>query len=240
MLTTILFDLDGTLAPFFQDDFIKSYFSTLVRHMTPLGFDGEKLSGAIWKGTMAMVANDGAVTNRQLFWDLFTRELGIQALSLESHLEDFYLHDFDSVRAVLRENVDRGELIDGLRAKGYSLVLATTPIFPLTAIQTRLAWVGLVAEDFDLVTTYENCRHSKPNVDYYRDILRTIGAEAPNCLMIGNNPVEDMAALQTGMSAFLVTDYIENPGDHPIDPYPHGAFRELETVLAKLPNISGK
>lgn len=237
MLTTILFDLDGTLAPFMQDAFIQTYFAALVRRMAPLGFDGEKLVKAIWKGTMAMVANDGAVTNRQLFWEVFTKDMGIQAIGLESHLEDFYLHDFDSVQSVLQEDVDRSGLIRGLREKGYRLVLATTPIFPSVAVETRLAWVGLTADDFDLVTTYENCRHSKPNPDYYREVLKTIGVEAQHCLMIGNNPVDDMAALQVGISCYLVTDYIENPDGLPIDHYPHGRFADLEASLRRLPSL---
>lgn len=237
MLTTILFDLDGTLIPFLQDEFIHAYFSTLVRHMAPLGFDGEKLTKAIWKGTAAMVANDGAVTNRQVFWEVFTRDMGMEALTLESHLEDFYLHDFDGVRQVLRERVDRSGLTGGLREKGYGLILATTPIFPRVAVETRLKWVGLTGDDFDLVTTYENCRRSKPNPDYYRDILQYAGVEAECCLMVGNNPVDDMAALQAGLACYLVTDYIENPDGLPIEAYPHGTFRELEALLEKLPPL---
>ena len=34
MLTTILFDLDGTLAPFAQDEFIRVYFKALVSRAT--------------------------------------------------------------------------------------------------------------------------------------------------------------------------------------------------------------
>ena len=40
MLKSILFDLDGTLAPFMQDDFIHSYFKRLVARLTPMGYDG--------------------------------------------------------------------------------------------------------------------------------------------------------------------------------------------------------
>ena len=37
MLDTILFDLDGTLAPFMQDDFVRLYFKALVRRLRRLG-----------------------------------------------------------------------------------------------------------------------------------------------------------------------------------------------------------
>ena len=237
MLNTILFDLDGTLAPFAQDEFIQVYFKALVQRLTPMGYDGKKLVAALWKGVDAMVSNDGSQTNRQRFWDTFTRELGIQALALESILEDFYAREFDSVRSVMRENADRGPLIRGLREKGYTLVLATNPVFPAAAVETRLRWVGLASGDFDWVTTYENSRRSKPDPDYYRDILARIGKRGEECLMIGNNPVDDMAALEAGMSAYLVTDCIENPGGVPVERYPHGSFRMMQASLEKLPGI---
>ena len=50
MLNTILFDLDGTLAPFQQDEFVRVYFGLLVRRLVPMGYDGEKLVRALWKG----------------------------------------------------------------------------------------------------------------------------------------------------------------------------------------------
>ena len=237
MLNTNLFDLDGTLAPFAQDEFVHTYFKALVKRVVPMGYDGEKLVAALWKGVDAMVKNGGSQTNRQCFWSVFAQELGIQALALESILNDFYANEFDAARSALKEEVDRGPLIRGLREKGYTLVLATNPVFPAVAVETRLHWVGLASADFDCVTTYENCRRSKPNPDYYWDILEKIGKRGEECLMAGNNPVDDMAALEAGMSVYLVTDCLENPGGMPVENYPHGSFRMLEASLEKLPEI---
>ena len=97
--------------------------------------------------------------------------------------------------------------------------------------------MDLTASDFDYVTTYENSRRSKPNPEYYRDILRHMEQQGNACLMVGNNPVDDMAAREAGMSVFLVTDCIENPGGLPVEDYPHGSFRELEALLEKLPKL---
>lgn len=234
MFNTILFDLDGTLAPFLQDEFVRVYFGALLRRVVPMGYDGEKLVSALWHGVDDMVENDGAVTNRQAFWARFTQELGIQALALENILEDFYAGEFDEARSCLVEQVDRGPLIRSLRQRGYGVVLATNPIFPAVAVETRLRWVGLTTADFDHVTSYENSRHSKPNPGYYRDILAHIGRRGEECLMVGNNPVDDMAALEAGMAVYLVTDCVENPAGLPLEAYPHGSFRELEASLEKL------
>ena len=149
MLDTILFDLDGTLAPFAQDEFIRVYFKALVSRVTPMGYKPDDMIDALWQGVSAMTGNDGSRTNRQIFWESFTQKLGIQALALENILNDFYAREFDSVRTVLRETADRGPLLRGLRERGYGLVLATNPIFPAVAVETRLGWVGLRPEDFD-------------------------------------------------------------------------------------------
>ncbi len=239
MLDTILFDLDGTLAPFAQDAFIQAYFKALVSRVEPMGYKPDVMVDALWQGVSAMIGNDGGRTNRQIFWESFTQKLGIQAMALENILNDFYAREFDSVRTVLGETVDRGPLLRGLREKGYGLVLATNPIFPAVAVETRLGWVGLRPEDFDYVTTYENSRRSKPNPDYYRDILAHIGRRGERCLMAGNNPVDDMAALQAGISVYLVTDYLENPDGAPIEDYPHGGFRDLAASLERLPALAG-
>lgn len=172
--------------------------------------------------------------HRQLFWNVFTRELGIQALALESILNDFYAREFDEARSVLREDADRGGLIRSLRDKGLGLVLATNPVFPAAAVETRLGWAGLAAQDFDYITTYENSRRSKPDPGYYQDILSHIGKRPEECLMVGNNPSDDMAAQKAGLAVYLVTDYIENPDGLPLDGWPHGSFRELEALLSEL------
>ena len=46
MLDTILFDLDGTLAPFAQDEFIRVYFKALVSRVTPMGYKPDDMIDA--------------------------------------------------------------------------------------------------------------------------------------------------------------------------------------------------
>lgn len=237
MVNTILFDLDGTLIPFVQEEFIRAYFKALVRRLAPMGYDGEKLVSAIWKGTGAMIANDGSRTNRQVFWESFTGDLGMAAMALESILENFYARDFDGVRSVLRRQADRHGLMAGLRQKGYGLVLATNPIFPAVAVATRMSWVGLAADDFDYVTTYENSRYSKPELGYYRNILNQIGRSPEECCMVGNNPVDDMSALKLGLEGYLVTDFLEDPANTPLEAFRRGSFQELEAFLSALPEV---
>ena len=70
-LTTVLFDLDGTLRPMDNDAFTKGYFKILAAKLAPHGYDPGQLVDAIWAGTAAMVKNDGSQSNEAAFWKKF-------------------------------------------------------------------------------------------------------------------------------------------------------------------------
>ena len=94
MITTILFDLDGTLLPMDQEEFTNAYFGHLVRKLAPYGYEAEKLIGAIWKGIYVMVKNDGGCTNEEAFWKSFGEVLGDQVLNDKPIFEEFYRNEF--------------------------------------------------------------------------------------------------------------------------------------------------
>ena len=72
MLKAVFFDLDGTLLPLHEDEFIKYYFETLYSVLKDKGYeDKNKLFSSIMEGTKAMYLNDGKRTNREVFYDVF-------------------------------------------------------------------------------------------------------------------------------------------------------------------------
>lgn len=75
-ITTVLFDLDGTLLPMDQDLFVKTYFSGIAKKVAPLGYEPEKLIKTIWTGTAAMVKNTGEINNEEAFWLAFAAAYG--------------------------------------------------------------------------------------------------------------------------------------------------------------------
>ena len=75
-LTTILFDLDGTLLPMDNDEFTRGYFKLLAAKMAPLGYEPKRLVDAVWTGTAAMVKNDGSRSNETAFWQAFGQIYG--------------------------------------------------------------------------------------------------------------------------------------------------------------------
>ncbi len=226
-MTTVLFDLDGTLLPMDMDTFTNGYFAMLTKKLAPCGYDPKKLIDAIWAGTGAMVKNDGSRTNEEAFWNKFAQIFGEKSLEDKPLFEEFYANEFQRAKELCGYNEWAAKAVRAIKASGRRVALATNPIFPAAATESRLRWVGLEPGEFELYTTYESCRYCKPSLNYYRDVLDRLGARPEECLMVGNDVAEDMIAQTLGMRVFLITDCLINKEGKDIDSYPHGGFEEL-------------
>ena len=148
-------------------------------------------------------------------------------------LPRFYRKEFQGVQASCGFTPMSRQVLDTCADLGLRVALATNPFFPAIATHSRIRWAGLQPEDFALVTTYENSRHCKPNMEYYRDILAQQGLDAADCIMVGNDVAEDMVAQQLGMQVFLLTPCLINKNNDDIAAWPHGGFDELQAFLTK-------
>ena len=234
MITTILFDLDGTLLPMDQDALIRAYMDTLAGKMAAYGYDPTLLIKSIWTGTGAMVTNDGSRTNESVFWDVFSQVYGRDVRADEPLFINYYENEFQQIRHTCAPDGRVPALIRQLQERGLRLILATNPLFPAIATHSRIRWAGLTPEDFVYITSYENSSHSKPNPDYYREILRKLGLRAEECLMVGNDVTEDMVARTLGMQVFLLTDCLINKQGEDIAQFPHGSFPEFLDYIRSL------
>lgn len=234
MITTCLFDLDGTLLPMDQEVFVKSYLSRLAKKMAPCGYDPETLVKAVWAGTAAMVQNDGSSTNDAVFWRVCDGFFGRDTRVDEPLFEAFYREEFQQVRRDCGFNPLAAEAIRQIKSMGLRTVLATNPLFPPIATRSRVRWAGLDPDDFEWITTYDNSSHCKPNPDYYREILDKLDLKADACLMVGNDVSEDMVAGTLGMKVFLLTDCLINKENADISQYPHGGFPELLNYIRSV------
>lgn len=233
-ITMILFDLDGTLLPMDQDRFTEAYFKMLTKKLLPHGYEPKKLIDSIWVGTAAMVRNTGQQTNEEAFWKKFTELNGDQVLADKPLFEEFYHKDFQQVKDFCGYNPKAAQMVAALKQRGFRLALATNPIFPAVATESRIGWAGLAPEDFEWYTTYENSSYCKPNPDYYRALLEKLKVQPEECLMVGNDASEDAAALKVGMSFFLLTDCLINKENKDISEYPQGDFDKLLEFVNEL------
>lgn len=234
MIKTVLFDLDGTLLPFVQDEFIKLYFGGLCRKLAPLGYEADKLVKVVWKGTGAMIKNDGSKSNEAAFWEVFRASFpGLP--DAESLCGEFYTNEFDGVKACLKYVPDHKPMMERLKAAGLEIVLATNPIFPMCAQEVRMSWCGLSKSDFLYVTSYENSSYCKPEPKYFTELLGKINREPSECVMIGNSVQEDILSVeQLGIKSFFADEFPENPEGADVSRFNRGSIADAERYVMSL------
>ena len=230
-IKNILFDLDGTLLPMDQDLFVKSYLGNFAKKLAPLGYEPESFYKAMWAGVGAMTKNDGSVRNDEAFWNTFCGLLGEHVRNDEPVFDDFYHHEFQKAKDVCGFNPNAANTVHAIKAAGYRVILATNPLFPAIATESRIRWAGLEPEDFEYYTVYDNSYHCKPNPAYYQDIIEKLELNPEECLMVGNDVDEDMVAETLGMKVFLLTDTMINKHCKDISQYPQGSFHDLLNYL---------
>ncbi|MBP3388993.1 MAG: HAD family hydrolase [Clostridia bacterium] len=139
------------------------------------------------------------MTNEEMFWHTFAAVYGADVRRDAPLFEAFYRTDFQNVAEVCGHTPEAAEVVARLKEAGLKVVLATNPLFPSIATESRMRWAGLDPRDFDYYTTYENASFCKPTLAYYRQILDKIGAKPEECLMVGNDVAEDMVVEELGM-----------------------------------------
>ncbi len=230
-IKTVMFDLDGTLLPMDQEAFTKIYFTHLAAKTASLGYDPTDIAKNIWTCVASMIHNDGTKANVDVFWENFCKIYGENAINDKPKFDEFYSNEFHKASAACSPTPSSREIIDLVKSKGVKLVLATNPIFPAIATETRIGWAGLEVTDFEYYTAYENAHFSKPNPKYYAEICEKLNLDPKECLMIGNDAIEDTAAETLGIKVFILTNCLLNGDKKDISAYPHGDFSDLKAFL---------
>lgn len=232
----ILFDLDGTLLPMVQDEFVRFYMPLLAKAYIERGvsIDPKKFIGSVWAGYEAMVKNDGSRTNREAFWSYIERELPLSAEESEEIALSFYGGEFNQAVCATRPSPVADQIVKAAKNKGMDLYLATNPVFPRCATLNRIRWAGLDAADFRMITTYEDCAYCKPNPKYFQEILDMHHLDPVGCLMVGNDVEEDLSIRSLGVKTYLVTDTMENKKNLPLESEYAGTLEQLLEFVKTL------
>ncbi len=234
MFTGVLFDLDGTLLPLDLDTLVREYMKAVVGHMAPV-LPPERLLPALLQGTLAMISHtDRSQTNQDAFFADFFPNVGATPADLMPHFDAFYRDVFPSLRRLAVSGGPGRPAVAAALARGCRVVLATNPLFPLSAVVERMRWAAVDDLPWELVTSYEEMHACKPSAAYYEEILQRTGLRPEECLMVGNDVAEDMApARALGMSTFLVTGYELNATGTPYTG-PSGTLADLADRLRNL------
>ncbi|NLA26430.1 MAG: HAD family hydrolase [Firmicutes bacterium] len=227
----LLIDLDGTLLDLDLDKFIPAYMQSLAKYFSH-HLPKEKFAFHLLSATENTIGSkDHSLTNEAAFFADFCRRLEVERREIDPLIKEFYEKDFPRLSSWGAPRPHAPDVLETAQQRDLKLVLATQPIFPRVAIVERLAWGGLSAEPFDLITTMENMHYCKPHQEYYLEISRMIAVPPERCLMAGNNTQDDICAAQAGMGTFLVEGNIIDHGEDipPID-Y-RGTLEELAAFI---------
>jgi len=96
-------------------------------------------------------------------------------------------------------------LVEWALSKGYRVAIATDPFFPRKATHHRIRWAGLVPEQFEVVSTFENFHFSKTHTAYYAEMLGQLGWPEGPVLMVGNDVERDLVpANRLGLKTYFI------------------------------------
>ena len=236
MLNTILFDLDATLLPMNMDEFIQKYFHEMAKMFHDL-IDGNLLAKYIMESTECMIKNTEDRRNEEVFFERFSELINGDLGVFQTRFDEFYDTGFLNVRLSTHQNESMIKAVNLLQDKGYTLVLATNPLFPMKANHHRINWAGLSPDDFSYISSFENNKYCKPNLDYYREVLSEINRTAEECMMVGNDALEDMVAAKLGIKTYLIEDHMLNKHNVEIKADHRGWSNDFYTFVKALPDL---
>lgn len=205
VVRVVLFDLDNTLIHFSERRFFESYVPRVWQAFSdimPIDVFTQKLIMA----TLALLNNNGQMSNAAYFMNVFCAGYEEHRNEMWKRFMKFYENEYEQFRALVSVPPAVRRVFLRLKRKGVKLVIASNPIWPLQVQMKRLSWAGLGDLQFDLVTHIENMSYCKPQIQYYQEICSKIGEIPETCLMVGNDPVNDMVVANIGMKTFLVTE----------------------------------
>ena len=205
MLKAILFDLDNTLIHYSERKFFEGYIPGIMLVFADI-MPGDVLIERLLKGTQSLLNNNGEMSNAERFLNVFCTGYEGFRDEIWKRFMRFYDTEYDHLQSLVSVSPGVRELFLRLEKTDVKLVIASNPIWPLTAQTRRLSWAGIGDLQFDLVTHIENTSYCKPRLEYYQEICSRISESPEACLMIGNDPVNDMIVANIGMKTYLVTD----------------------------------
>ena len=243
MSKTLLLDLDNTLLGNEMDAFIPAYLQALARCMSPYA-DPRLLAKTLMTATSLMVQNQlPNLTLMEVFDAAFYPALHLNKADVQTTIDGFYAQDFPRLRNLTTQKPEAVRLVKQALESGYQVGVATNPLFPLAAIQQRLAWAGLPANqnNFSLIPSYSSFHFAKPNPAYFAEFLAQMGWPEGPIVMVGDEADMDIiGARQLGIAAFWIPALPDASWSGPGAEPPRGRLEDVLTWLESAPSESLK
>ena len=228
----LLLDLDGTLLDIEVSFFLDPMVNAMHRCFQDI-LDMDRFREGLFGGTEAIMveARSDGESNRDGFHRVFGQITGLADGQFVERFDYFYRKVFPTLTGYGRPVKGAPKLVLKAAARGYTLCLATNPIFPVSAVVERMGWAGLDPDTFSFIPGLENMSTCKPKVDYYLELCSILGVSPSDCLMVGNDVQQDLPASKTGMGTFLVEGRVVDRGNTNLVPDARGSLGDLERIL---------
>lgn len=230
MTLTLMLDLDGTLLTNSVKDFVPAYMEALATHIAS-DIELEQFFDALLVSTQLMIQNqDPNCLLVNVFDASFYPRLGISQTDLTPAFSDFFEQVYPSLKYLTESKPEAIELVRNAFERDYRVVIATNPLFPLTAIEQRLDWAGLSSANYPyaIVPGIERVHFAKPNPAYLAELLSLIGWPEGPVIMVGDDLENDIfCGRALGLPTYFVND------TYPSDDIANGAHGSgsLEQLL---------
>ncbi|MFX0171455.1 MAG: HAD family hydrolase [Candidatus Hodarchaeota archaeon] len=211
-ITTLLFDIDNTLLIFDESHFRSIYSKLIHKYFQTEMPDHNRFVKIFLKSIYKTMDNDQP---SHTILSRFELEFGkyfetLTASKIQERFLQFYQNEYNQLSQIIKPDPFAKPLLT-LAIKHFTLVAATNPFFPLIANEFRLKWGGIGRDDirWDEITSSDYYHFAKPHIEYYQEILNRLNKKSSECLMIGNDPVNDMIAGKIGIKTFLIVSFGE-------------------------------
>lgn len=240
-ITTLLFDIDNTLVLFDDHEFIRIYTITIHKYFKEEQPSLEQFVGNFLTSTNNMTnKNLSNLDNLSKFAIDFESRIGSSRLEIIKRFKDFYRTDFRDVCRIMNTHPIAKDLLT-LASNHFLLVAATNPLFPVIANKTRFSQTKLDTFPWLEITSAEDYHFTKPHIEFFEELLNRIDKKPSECMMIGDDPINDMVAGKLGIKTFLVRsnrriffDIIKTDPDYEDIDYPIDYTGTLEDLFEAL------
>jgi len=209
-IATLLFDIDNTLLLFDEKKFIPEYSRLIYNYFQTEFPNFEVFTQTFLQSTHKMLDKEPkGITNLEKFALNFSSQMEEKISSQEiiNRFFHFYNNDFPRLAKIVTPHPIAKDILK-LATPYFQLVAATNPLFPAVANEIRLGWAKIDSGRINWleVTSADDYTFTKPHIEYYKELLNRINQPAESCLMIGNDPINDLVAGELEIKTFLIQD----------------------------------
>jgi len=221
-----------------MDTFIPAYLQALGEHLAAF-VPPDKMVPTLLASTQLMLQNKRPDRRlKQVFDQEFFPTLGIDTEDFQDQIDSFYVEKFPSLEGLTQFRPEAVRMVEEAFTRGYNVVIATNPLFPLTAILQRLDWAGLPPQKFpfSLIPSYESFFFAKPNTAFFAETLSRLGWPEGPVVMVGDDINLDInPARHLGLGTFWINNYEQPSKDNSDISDGHGTLADLLPWLDATP-----